>query len=251
MQNIVIVTGATGGIGQAIVSQFMAQGDYVYAMDLHEEAVQQLASSYQHHHIKGLAVDVTSEEAIHTAIAQIIQEQQRIDVVVNNAGLQYRAKVEDFPLAQWQQLIDVMLTGPFLMTKHVFPHMKRAKYGRVINISSVHGLMATPEKAAYVAAKHGVIGLTDVTGIEGAPYGITVNAVCPGVVRTPLIEKQLQDVTESEGISEQEALNRIVYPKRAMARFITVEEIANMVVYLASPQASAITMEHIKVAGGM
>ena len=249
MTKIAVITGATGGLGIAMVERFTKQGDIVYVADLQQTLIDEVTAKFQPS--KGVVLDVTDEAQVAKVMAQIIAEQGRIDVVVNNAGLQHRDKVEDFPVEKWDLLMDVMLKGPFLLTKHAFPYMKQAQYGRIINISSVHGLMATPEKSAYVAAKHGVLGLTDVAAIEGAPYGITVNAVCPGVVKTPLIEKQLHDVMKKEGISEQQAVDRVVYPKRAMERFILPEEIASMVVYLASDEASAVTMEHIKVAGGM
>ena len=249
MTKIVVITGATGGLGIAMVERFTKQGDIVYVADLQQTLIDEVTAKFQPS--RGVVLDVTDEAQVAKVMAQIIAEHGRIDVVVNNAGLQHRDKVEDFPVEKWDLLMDVMLKGPFLLTKHTFPYMKQAQYGRIINISSVHGLMATPEKSAYVAAKHGVLGLTDVSAIEGAPYGITVNAVCPGVVKTPLIEKQLQDVMAKECISEQQAVDRVVYPKRAMERFILPEEIASMVVYLASDEASAITMEHIKVAGGM
>ncbi|MEO4055217.1 3-hydroxybutyrate dehydrogenase [Solibacillus sp. CAU 1738] len=247
---VVLVTGATGGLGSAIVEKFIAQGDFVYLLDLDEKRIDEAVNHYGSQ-TSGFVLDVRSEESVANGIARIIAEKGKIDVLVNNAGLQHRDKVEDFPLEKWQLLIDVMLTGVFLMTKYVFPHMKEARYGRIINISSVHGKMASPEKAAYVAAKHGVIGLTDVTGIEGASFGITVNAVCPGAVKTPLLVKQLEDLNKSEGLTESEALSRIVYPRQAMNRFIEAEEIADTVVFLASEAAKAITMEHIKVAGGM
>lgn len=250
MQRVAIVTGATGGLGMAITEKFVNQGDFVYMLDLDQskidEAINQFAGN-----VSGFVMDVRNESEVEKAFKRIMDEKNRIDVVINNAGLQHRDKVEDFPLEKWNLLIDVMLTGVFLMTKHAFPYMKEAKYGRIINISSVHGLMATPEKAAYVAAKHGVIGLTDVTGIEGAPFGITVNAVCPGPVKTDLLIKQLDDLNEKEGLSEQEAISRIVYPRQAMNQFIEAEEIADTVIFLASDKAKSITMEHIKVAGGM
>jgi 3-hydroxybutyrate dehydrogenase len=249
-KRVVLVTGAIGGIGTAITKKFIENGDIVYLLDLDQEkvdqAVQQLGENAFGHRL-----DVSNEKEVHAVISKIIREHDRIDVLVNNAGLQYRAKIEEFPLEKWQQLIDVMLTGVFLMTKHVFPQMKKQRYGRIINISSVHGKMATPEKVAYVAAKHGVIGITSVAALEGAPYGITVNSVLPGPVKTPLLEKQLKDLYESEGLTEQEALVRIMYPRQAMNRFIEATEIANTVFFLASDEASAITMEHVKVAGGM
>ncbi|RHW38227.1 SDR family NAD(P)-dependent oxidoreductase [Lysinibacillus yapensis] len=249
-QRVVIITGAVGGLGSAMTKKFIKNEDIVCLLDISQEklniAVEELGKN-----AKGYVCDVTCEKSVSQTIQGIIEEFQRIDVLVNNAGIQYRAKVEDFPLEKWQLLIDVMLTGVFLMTKHAFPQMKSQKFGRIINISSVHGKMASPEKVAYVAAKHGVIGVTSVTAIEGAPFGITVNSVLPGPVKTPLLVKQLEDLYESEGLTEQEALPRIAYPKQAMNRFIEATEIADTVFFLASDEASAITMEHIKVAGGI
>lgn len=247
---VVLVTGAVGGIGTTITKKFLKNDDIVCLLDLNQTTIDQAVNELGGN-AKGYVLDVTNEQSVQNVISQIIEEHGRVDVLVNNAGLQYRAKIEEFPLEKWQLLIDVMLTGVFLMTKHVFPQMKKQKIGRIINISSIHGKMASPEKAAYVAAKHGVIGLTDVTGIEGAPYGITVNSVLPGIVKTPLIMKQLNDLHETEGLTEEEAIPRIVYPRQAMNRFIETEEVADTVFFLASKEASAITMEHVKVAGGM
>lgn len=143
-----------------------------------------------------------------------------------------------------------MLTGVFLMTKHVFPHMKKQQFGRIINISSVHGKLASPEKVAYVAAKHGVLGITSVTALEGAEHKITANSILPGPVKTELLMKQMNSLKE-QGLTEKDALEAIMYPKPAMNRFIEPEEVASGVVYLASNEASAITGEHIMIAGGM
>lgn len=247
---VVLVTGAVGGIGTAITRKFLQSEDVVCLLDLNKTAIDQAVSQFGDN-AKGYVLDVTDEHAIEKVIAQILEDHGRIDVLVNNAGLQYRSPIEEFPLEKWKLLIDVMLTGVFLMTKHVFPQMKKQQFGRIINISSIHGKMASPEKSAYVAAKHGVIGLTDVAGIEGAPFGITVNSVLPGIVKTPLIMKQLNDLYETEGLSEEEAIPRVVYPRQAMNRFIEVDEVADTVFFLASNGASAITMEHVKVAGGM
>lgn len=243
MARIVAITGASGGLGTAMVEQFVAAGDIVYMLDLNEGKTAQ--------NVYSIVTDVTDEASVQHAIDTIIEAHGKIDVLINNAGLQHRDKVEDFPVQKWRQLIDVMLTGTFLMTKFALPHMKAATAGRIINMSSIHGMMATPEKSAYVAAKHGVIGLTDVTGIEAAPFAITVNAVCPGPVKTPMIVRQLDDLAQSEGLDEQEALKRIIYPKQAQERFIEPHEVVSTVFFLASEAASGITMEHIKIAGGM
>ncbi|MEK4486168.1 3-hydroxybutyrate dehydrogenase [Psychrobacillus sp. FSL H8-0484] len=248
-QRTVLITGAAGGIGKAIALEFSNQNDFVYVADLNKDAAEKTANEIGGN-AKGIYLDVTNEETIQTAIANIIHERGSIEVLVNNAGLQYRAPLESFPLEKWNLLIDVMLTGVFLMTKHVFPHMKKETYGRIINISSVHGKLATPEKIAYVAAKHGVIGVTGVTALEGAAYKITANSILPGPVKTELLMKQIDSLT-AEGKTEKDALEAIMYPKQAMERFIEPEEVASGVVYLASDVASGITGEHIKVAGGM
>ncbi|MFB5285081.1 3-hydroxybutyrate dehydrogenase [Peribacillus sp. Hz7] len=248
-QRTVIVTGAAGGLGQAISKQFVQQNDFVYVADLNQEAADKVARELGEN-AKGIALDVTNEESIKSALKSIFDEKKSIDVLINNAGLQHRATIEEFPLEKWNLLIDVMLTGVFLMTKHAFPYMKKNEYGRIVNISSVHGRMATPEKVAYVAAKHGVIGVTSVTALEGAPYKITVNSILPGPVKTELLMKQINSLNE-KGMTEKEALGEIMYPKQAMNRFIEPEEVASGVVYLASDAASGITGEHLSVSGGM
>ena len=177
-QRTVIVTGAAGGLGTAIATEFIKQNDFVYVADLNKEAAEATAMALGRN-AKGIYLDVTDEASIQLAIEKIISERESIEVLINNAGLQYRAPIESFPLEKWNSLINVMLTGVFLMTKHVFPHMKRERYGRIINISSVHGKLASPEKVAYVAAKHGVLGVTGVTALEGAAFQITANSILP------------------------------------------------------------------------
>jgi len=247
MRNI-IITGAAGGLGQAMVKKFVDQGDFVFAADLQLDRVLELQNQYSDQ-VKAIVLDVTNEDSVREAIQQVASR-GNVDVLVNNAGLQYREKIENFPTEQWDLLINVMLTGSFLMTKHAIPYMKEQQYGRIVNISSVHGEMATPEKVAYVAAKHGVIGLTRVTALEGAEFGITANAVLPGPVKTPLLVKQIQDL-EGKGMTEAEALAEIMYPKQAMKRFISTEEIADGVYFLSSNEASGITGENLNISGGM
>lgn len=248
-QRTVLVTGAAGGLGKAIVKEFIKQGDFVYIADYNMEAAIETAKELGEN-CTGIYLDVTDENVIQSVITDIIHEKGSIEVLVNNAGLQYRAPLESFPLKQWNSLINVMLTGVFLMTKHVFPYMKQKEYGRIVNISSVHGKLASPEKVAYVAAKHGVIGITSVTALEGAPFKITANSILPGPVKTPLLVKQLNSLQE-KGMTEKEALQTILYPKQAMNRFIEPEEVASGVIYLASDLASGITGEHLGVSGGI
>lgn len=248
MRNI-LVTGAGGGLGAAMVKKFVDEGDFVFAADINLEAAKAVADLYPGQ-AEAVELDVTKSESVKKVIEDICGQQQ-LHVLVNNAGLQHRAKIEDFPEEKWDLLQDVMLKGPFLLTKYVFPHMKKQQQGSIVNISSIHGQMASPEKAAYVAAKHGLIGLTRVTALEGAAHGITVNAVLPGAVKTPLIVKQLKELAESKGLSETEALGEIVYPKQAMQRFILAEEIADSVYFISSKHAAAITGETLSVSGGM
>lgn len=248
MRNV-LVTGAAGGLGQAIVKKFVENGDFVYATDIQLEAAQRIADLYPNK-VSALALDVSNSNSVEAVINGICEERE-LHIVVNNAGVQHRDKIEDFPEEKWDLLQNIMLKGPFLMTKYAFPHMKKQKYGRIVNISSVHGELATPEKVSYVAAKHGVLGLTRVAALEGAAYGITVNAILPGPVKTPLLVKQLKELEETRGMNELEALGEIVYPKQAMQRFITAEEIADSVYFISSKEASAITGEALSVSGGM
>lgn len=248
MRNV-LVTGAAGGLGKAIVKKFIEEGDFVYVTDLKLEDAETVAQKYAGK-AEALALNVADSDSVHQVIEYVI-EKGPLHVLINNAGLQHRDKIEDFPEEKWDLLQDVMLKGPFLMTKYAFPHMKEAGIGRIINISSVHGETATPEKAAYVSAKHGVIGLTKVTALEGAAHNITANAVLPGPVKTPLLIKQLKDLEEQQGLSEKQALAKIVYPRQAMERFIDESEVADGVYFLASNSASAITGETLSISGGI
>lgn len=247
MRNV-IITGAVGGLGQAMVKKFVENGDFVFAADLQLEQAEKLANEFPGK-VQAVELDVTDENAVKEAI-QLVARKGQIDVVVNNAGLQHRAKIEEFPTDKWDLLMNVMLKGTFLMSKHALPYMKEQYYGRIVNISSVHGEMATPEKVAYVAAKHGVIGITRVTALEGADFNITANAVLPGPVKTLLLIKQLKDL-EEKGMNEEQALAEIIYPKQAMKRFITPEEVADGVYFLTSNAATGITGENLSVSGGM
>ena len=243
-----MITGAAGGLGQAMVEKFVKKEDFVFAADLNLEQAKKLEQQYPGQ-VQAVELDVTNEMSVKEAIQQVARKGQ-VDVIVNNAGLQHRDKIEDFPTEKWDLLVDVMLKGTFLVTKHALPYMKEQQYGRIVNISSVHGLVATPQKVAYVAAKHGIIGITKVTALEGAEFNITANAVLPGPVKTPLLIKQLQDL-EEQGMDEAQALAEIIYPKQAMKRFITPDEIADGVYFLTSSAATGITGENLSISGGI
>lgn len=249
----VLVTGAARGIGYSVAESFAREGDHVILADLHRDAAEDAARNIAGSTVgeaSGWGVDVSDETQVKELVGRVIARRGAIDVVVNNAGLQHIAKVEEFPLEKWNQLIGVMLTGPFLMIKHVLPHMKKQRYGRIINISSVHGKTASPFKSAYISAKHGVIGLSRTVALETAEDGITCNAILPGVVDTPLVQNQLAHLAQEEGISREEALNKHLLHKQALKRFIKPSEIAACAVYLASDGAASITGEEISVSGG-
>lgn len=250
----VLVTGAARGIGFRVAEAFARRGDRVAVVDLGEEAAQQAAericASTGADDVAGYQADVSTEEAVCQVVQKIRERWGPVEVAVNNAGLQHIDPVEDFPLEQWNRLIGVMLTGPFLVTKYVVPGMKEQGWGRIINIASVHGRSASPFKSAYIAAKHGVVGLTRTVALETAEDGITVNAIMPGAVDTPLVRNQLQRLARQEGIGEEEALHKHLLHKQALKRFIKPEEVAATAVFLASDGAASITGEGIGVSGG-
>lgn len=245
----VIVTGGAQGIGYAIAQEFIANGDYVAIFDLNEEAAN--AATEKLGNAKGYKVDVADETSVKTAIDTVVAERGAVDVLVNNAGLQFISKVEDFPVEKWDLLNNVILKGTFLMTKHSLPSMKAQKYGRIINIVSAHGRVPDAYKSAYCAAKAGQTGFSKVVALENATEGITCNNIEPGPVRTELIEKQLPVLAEKDGTSVEEALNHHILGKQWIKRLLEPSEIGKTAVFLASEGAAAITGESIPVTGGM
>ncbi|MFJ5792483.1 3-hydroxybutyrate dehydrogenase [Lysinibacillus sp. NPDC097162] len=248
-ERTVIITGAAQGIGYAIAQEFIANGDYVAIFDINEEAA--VNAALQLGNAKGYRVDVTSEENVKTAMDAVISERGSVEVVINNAGIQFISKVEDFPVEKWDLVNGIILKGTFLMTKHALPNMKQNGYGRIINIVSAHGRIPDAYKSAYCAAKAGQVGFTKVVALENATSGITCNAIEPGPVRTELIEKQLPVLAEKDGTSVEEALNHHILGKQWMKRLLEPSEIAKTAVFLASEGAAAITGEAIPVTGGM
>ncbi|RPK03083.1 3-hydroxybutyrate dehydrogenase [Priestia endophytica] len=248
-ERTVIVTGGAQGIGYAIAESFVKNGDFVAIFDLNLKAAENAASDLGN--AKGYEVNVANEESVKSAIEQIAADRGTIEVLVNNAGLQHIAKVEDFPLEKWNLLLSVILTGTFLTTKHVIPIMKKQHKGRIINISAAHGRIPDAYKSAYVSAKFGVVGFTQTAALETAQDGITVNAIMPGPVRTKLIENQLPKLAAQGGTSIEEALNHHILGKQWMKRLLEPSEIGATAVFLASDGAAAITGEALGVTGGM
>jgi len=238
-----VVTGAGAGIGRAIARLLAREGARVGVVDLDGSASEDAARELrdQGGEALPLVADVAQASAVRAMIAQAAEALGGVDILVNNAGLQHVAPIVDFPEERWDRLVGVLLTGTFLCTKYALPHMIARRWGRVVNIASAHGLVASPFKCAYVAAKHGVVGFTKVAAWEVAEHGITVNAICPGYVRTALVERQIADQARAHGIPEAEVVERVMLQTAAIKRLLEPEEVAALVLYLCSDAAAGIT----------
>ncbi|WP_224368663.1 3-hydroxybutyrate dehydrogenase [Hyalangium versicolor] len=234
-----LVTGAANGIGLAVAQGLSAQGVRVLLADIDEARGQAEARNLPNALFqKG---DMASREDCRALVARAEKEWGRLDILVNNAGLQHVSPIEEFPEDRWEHLIRVMLIGPFLLTRYALPLMYARKWGRILNISSLHGLVASPYKSAYISAKHGLMGLTKTAALEGADKGVTVNAVCPSYVRTPLVEKQIADQARVHGLSEAEVVEKIMLAPAAVKRLLEPSEVAAYVTFLCSEAAGGIT----------
>jgi 3-hydroxybutyrate dehydrogenase len=236
---VAVVTGAASGIGLAIARDLAGRGVRVTLSDVDvrggEAAAAELPGA------RFLQSDLSQADDCRRLIAETLAAEGHIDILVNNAGIQHVAPIVEFPEAKWRQVIEIMLTAPFLLTQAVLPGMYQRRWGRVVNIASVHALRASAFKSAYVAAKHGLLGLTRVTALEGADYGVTCNAICPSYVRTALVEKQIADQARVHGIPESEVVEKIMVAEAAIHRLLDPEEVAKYVGYLCSDDASGIT----------
>lgn len=249
---VVLLTGAAQGIGFELARAFALEGAKVVLTDLNEEQVLMSTKELQNqgYDVIGLECDVTKEQEIIDVVKKTKEHYGRVDTLINNAGLQYVAHIEDFPTEKFELLTKVMLVAPFVATKHVFPIMKEQKFGRIINMSSINGLIGFAGKAAYNSAKHGVIGLTKVTALEGAPHGITVNAICPGYVDTPLVRNQLQDLADTRNVPLENVLEEVLYPLIPQKRLLSVKEVADYTIFLASEKAGGVTGQAVVIDGG-
>ncbi|BFM11958.1 3-hydroxybutyrate dehydrogenase [Simiduia litorea] len=248
------MTGSTSGIGLACAQTLAAKGAnlVIHGLVSDEEGKRlatQLAATFK--------VDcffVAGNLADEDAVIKLIHEAQtllgRLDILVNNAGIQFTARVENFPLDRWRQILEVNLTACFTAIKAALPFMQAEKFGRIINIASVHGLVASKEKSAYVAAKHGLVGLTKVVALENAEQGITCNAICPGWVDTAIVAKQIEAKAKMQGITEVQARRDLVAEKQPMSHMTSVQAIADLVAFLASDSAVTMTGSAIPMDGG-
>lgn len=232
IQKVAIITGSANGIGLGIASEFLKNNYKVVFSDINEEALKNVvADSKKQGECMGIKCDVTSEEDIKNMVSSVERSYGRIDVLVNNAGLQHVDLIEDFPVAKFEFMLKVELTGPFMLTKYIFPLMKKQKYGRVINISSINGLIGFAGKCAYNSAKHGLIGLTKVAALEGATFGITANAVCPGYVDTALVRGQMEDLAKTRGVDVEKVLDEVLYPLIPQKKLVEIKDIAQLVLF--------------------
>jgi 3-hydroxybutyrate dehydrogenase len=232
MGKVAVVTGAASGIGRAVAARLESDGWSVLAADL-QPADDGPGSP--------LAADLTTREGNRAAVAAAVERFGRLDAVVANAGFQHVAPVAEFPEDTWDAMIALLLTSPFLLAKAAWPALRESGDGRFVAIASAHALVASPFKSAYVAAKHGVLGLVKTLALEGAEHGITATAVCPGYVRTPLVEKQLADQAQARGIPEERVLEDVILEPHAVKRLIEPEEVAGTVAFLLGPDARAFT----------
>ena len=248
----VLITGSTSGIGLGIAKEFAKAGYNIAFNGLEKEGPEIARQFAEQYKIKTTysAANMLNAEEINTMITDAVKIFGSIDVLINNAGIQYVSAIEDFPLEKWNAIIGINLTSAFITSKAVWQGMKEKKHGRIINIASAHGLVASEFKSAYVASKHGILGLTKTLALEGAPFGITVNAICPGYVKTPLVEKQIADQAKTHGISEEEVINKVMLYKQPIKDFVSTESIGQLALFLASENANLITGTAMPIDGG-
>ncbi len=249
-----IVTGSTSGIGLGIAEALAVKGANVLLNGFGDsKEIEEVRSGLtEQHGVQALysPADMSNPEAIVQMVATAEEAFGQVDILVNNAGIQFVSPIETFPPEKWDAILAINLSAAFHAVRAVFPGMKARGWGRIINVASAHGLVASPFKAAYVAAKHGVIGLTKVVALEGAEAGVTCNAVCPGYVWTPLVEKQIDDQARSHKISRDQVIRDVLLTNQPNKRFATVEEIGALVAFLCKPEAQSMTGAALPVDGG-
>lgn len=250
---VAIVTGAASGIGQDIALRFVQEGAWVAVADLNADAAKATADDLNS---KGpgkamaITMDVTSEDAVNAGVAAVVAAWGGVDILISNAGIQIVHKLEEYPFADWKKMLAIHLDGAFLTSKACLPHMYAKGSGSIIFMGSVHSKEASPLKSAYVTAKHGLIGLNKVIAKEGAAHGVRCNVICPGFVKTPLVEKQIPEQAKTLGISEDDVVKKIMLGGTVDGQFTTVDDVAQIALLFASFPTNALTGQSLVVSHG-
>lgn len=251
---VALITGSTSGIGLGIAKKLAESGCHVMLNGMGDtKVIEQLQREIaQEFKVKVLyhGADISKPDQIQDMIQTCQKELGSLDILVNNAGIQHVSPIEDFPPEKWDTIIAINLSGAFHTIRHAFPMMKENKWGRIINVASAHALVASPFKSAYVAAKHGIAGLTKVIALEGARFGITCNAICPGYVKTPLVENQIADTAKARGITPEQVIHDVMLGEQPTKEFVKIEEVAALALYLSQAEAAPITGACLPIDGG-
>ncbi|HKJ74842.1 MAG TPA: 3-hydroxybutyrate dehydrogenase [Alphaproteobacteria bacterium] len=250
---VAIITGAASGIGAGIAKKFVSEGAKVAIADLRLDAANKTAKELSDQGpgtAMGVEMDVTDEQAVNDGVEKVVKEWGGVDILISNAGIQIVHKIEDFPFEQWKKLLSIHLDGAFLTTKACVPHMYKKGGGSVIYMGSVHSKEASPLKSAYVTAKHGLLGLARVISKEGAEHGVRANVICPGFVKTPLVEKQIPEQAKDLGISEEEVVSKIMLGGTVDTEFTTIDDVAEVALLFAGFPTNALTGQSLVVSHG-